>query len=67
MKADDEKGLSIISFYIALLFALLGAAGRMKAEYHYRSEIETTCFIVAAVLVGLGIVLFLLSLRKRRG
>lgn len=67
MKADDEKGLSVISFYTALLFALIGAAGHMKAEYHYRTEIATTCFIVAAILVGLGVVLFLLSLRKRRG
>jgi hypothetical protein len=67
MKADDEKGISVILFYTALLFALLGWASRMKMDFHHRAEISTTSFIVAAVLVGLGLVLFLLSLRKRRG
>jgi LPXTG-motif cell wall-anchored protein len=67
MKADDEKGISVILIYTALLFFLIGAAGRMKAEFHYRGEIETTSFIVAAILAGLGVILFLLSFRKRRG
>ena len=65
MKADDEKGISVILIYTALLFFLIGLAGRMKMEFHYRAEIATTSFIVAAILAGLGVVLFLLSLRKR--
>jgi len=65
MKADDEKGISVILLYTALLFGLIGAAGRMKMDFHHRMEISTTSFIVAAVLAGLGIVLFLVSLRKR--
>ena len=66
MKADDEKGISVILVYTALLFFLIGAAGQMKAEYHHRGEISTASFIVAAVLAGLGVVLFLLSFRRRR-
>jgi hypothetical protein len=53
--------------YTALLFALLGLASRMKMDFHHRAEISGTSFIVAAVLAGLGLLLFLVSLRKRRG
>ena len=67
MKADDEKGISVILIYTALLFALLGLASRMKMDFHHRAEISGTSFIVAAVLAGLGLLLFLVSLRKRRG
>lgn len=65
MKADDEKGISVILIYTALLFFLIGAAGRMKAEFHYRAEISTASWVVAAILASLGVILFLLSLRKR--
>jgi hypothetical protein len=65
MKADDEKGLSVILLYIALLFFLIGSAARMKADFHYRMEISNTGFVVAAILAALGVVLFLFSLRKR--
>ena len=67
MKTDDQRGISVILIYTALLFLLLGWAGHMKAEYHYRSEITGTAFTVAAVLAGLAILLFLFSLGKRRG
>jgi hypothetical protein len=67
MKADDEKGISVILIYTALLFFLLGLAGRMKMNFHYRTEISTAGFVVAGVLATLAIVLFLFSLRKRRG
>ena len=66
MKADDEKGVSVILFYTALLFALLGFASRMKSDFHHRMEISNTGFVVAAVLASLGVVMFLLSLRKRQ-
>jgi len=65
MKADDEKGISVILIYTALLFFLLGLAGRMKMQFHYRAEISTASWVVAAVLAGLAILLFLFSLRKR--
>jgi len=67
MKADDEKGISVILVYIALLFFLLGLAARMKMNFHHRVELSTAGFVVAAVLASLGLVLFLFSLRKRRG
>jgi len=65
MKADDEKGISVILLYTALLFFLIGLAGRMKMQFHYRMEISTVSWVVAAILAGLGVVLFLFSLRKR--
>jgi uncharacterized membrane protein YtjA (UPF0391 family) len=65
MKADDEKGISVILIYIALLFFLLGLAARMKMNFHYRMEISSTSWVVAAVLASLGVILFLFSLRKR--
>jgi len=67
MKADDEKGISVVLIYTALLFFLLGLAGRMKMNFHHRMEISTAGFVVAGVLASLAIVLFLFSLRKRRG
>ena len=67
MKTDDQRGISVILFYSALLFLLLGWAGRMKADFHFRTEIGKTGFIVAAVLAGLALLLFLFSLGKRRG
>lgn len=57
----------MILLYTALLFLLLGWAGHMKAEFHYRAEISSTAFIVAAILAGLAVLLFLFSLGKRRG
>jgi len=67
MKTDDQRGISVILLYSALLFLLIGWAGRMKADFHYRMEISSTAFIVAAVLAGLAVLLFLFSLGKRRG
>ena len=66
MKADDEKGISVILLYTALLFFLLGLAARMKMNFHSRMELSTAGFVVAAVLATLGVVVFLFSLRKRQ-
>lgn len=66
MKADDERGISVILIYIALLFFLLGMAARMKMSFQHRAELSTGGFVVAAVLAGLAILLFLFSLRKRQ-
>jgi len=65
MKADDEKGISVILLYTGLLFFLIGIAARMKMNFHYRMEISTGGFVIAAILASLGIVLFLFSLRRR--
>ena len=66
MKADDEKGISVILLYTALLFFLIGLAGKMKMNFHYRMEIASASWVVAAILASLGVILFLFSLRKRR-
>jgi len=66
MKADDEKGISVILIYTALLFFLLGMAARIKMSFHYRAELSTAGLVIAAVLASLGVILFLFSLRKRR-
>ena len=66
MKTDDQRGISVILIYTALLFVLIGWAGHMKSEFHYRAEISSTAFIVAAVLAGLAVLLFLFSLGKKK-
>jgi hypothetical protein len=66
MKAEDEKGISVILIYTALLFFLLGMAARIKMSFHYRAELSTAGLVIAAVLASLGVLLFLFSLRKRR-
>jgi len=67
MKADDQKAISLILFYSALLFALIGFAARMKMNFHHRLEISTTSLVVAAVLASLGLITLMLSwVRKQR-
>jgi hypothetical protein len=64
MTSSDRKGIGLILIYLALLATLIGVAGKMKMEFHYRETISTAGFIVAAVLVVIAIVMFLFSLRK---
>ena len=67
MKADDQKAISLILFYTALLFFLIGMAARMKMNFHHRLEISTTSLVVAAVLASLGLITLMLSwVRKQR-
>ncbi len=66
MKADDQKAISLILFYTALLFFLIGMAARMKMNFHHRLEISTTGFVVAAVLATLGLVAFMFSWGKKQ-
>ena len=66
MSADDQKGLSVILIYLGLLFFLIGFAGRMKMDFHYAKEIFTYGMLAAAISAGLGVVMFLVSLGKRR-
>jgi hypothetical protein len=37
----DGKAISVISFYSALLFCLLGFAARVKMNFHEGAEIST--------------------------
>ena len=66
ISADTQKAISLILIYTALLFFLIGAAARLKSEFHARLEISTAGFTVAAVLVALGIITFLFSLGKKQ-
>ncbi len=65
MSIEARRGTSVISFYSALLFALLGLAGHAKMDFHHRGEIFSTFLVTAAVLVLLGIILLLSSLGKK--
>jgi hypothetical protein len=67
LKTDDQKAISLILFYTALLFFLIGMAARMKMNFHHRLEISTTGFVIAAVLASLGLITLMLSwVRKQR-
>jgi hypothetical protein len=66
ISADTQKAIRLILIYTALLFFLIGAAARLKSEFHARLEISTAGFTIAAVLVALGIITFLFSLGKKQ-
>jgi LPXTG-motif cell wall-anchored protein len=39
---------------------------RMKSDFHYRGEISTASLATAAVLVVLGVIVFLFARRKKQ-
>ena len=63
---DDQRAIGLILFSVGVLAFLIGLAGHLKSNYHYRAEIASTGFTIAIVLEGIGVVLFLVSLRKKR-
>jgi Kef-type K+ transport system membrane component KefB len=65
MSSDTKKAISVIFFYTALLFFLIGMAARLKESFHSRAEISTAGFTVAAVLSALGLITFLFSWRNK--
>jgi len=66
ISSDDQKGISVILIFLGLLSFLIGVAAHFKESFHSRAELTTTGFIAAAVLGGLGVLLFLLSLAKKK-
>jgi uncharacterized membrane protein YtjA (UPF0391 family) len=64
---DDQRAIGLILFSVGVLSFLIGLAGYLKQNYHYRGEISCTGFTIAVILAGIGVVLFLVSLRKKRG
>jgi hypothetical protein len=64
---DYQRAIGLISFSVGVLAFLIGLAGHLKENYHYRGEISCTSFTIAIILAGIGVVLFLASLRKKRG
>ena len=67
ISSDDQKAISLILIYTALLFFLIGMAAKMKMDFHYRAEISSAGLTTAAVLAGLGVIVFLFALRKKQG
>lgn len=66
ISSDDRKAISLILICLGLLFFLIGVAAQLKAGYQSRAEISTTGFVAAAVLAGLGVIVFLFSFRKNQ-
>ena len=67
MSSDDQKAIGLILVCLGVLFFLIGTAARFKEGFHSRMEIATAGFTIAAILAALGIIVFLLALRKRQG
>ena len=66
ISSDDQKAIGVILIYLGLLSFLIGVAAHFKASFHSRAELTTTGFVAAAVLAGLGVLLFLLSVAKKQ-
>ena len=64
---DDQRAIGLILFCVGVLSFLIGLAGHLKENYHYCGEISSTGFTIAIILAAIGVVLFLVSLRKKRG
>jgi uncharacterized membrane protein YtjA (UPF0391 family) len=67
ISTDDQRAIGLILFCIGILSFLIGLAGHLKENYQSRAEISCTGFTIAIILAGIGVVLFLISLRKKRG
>lgn len=67
ISTDDQRAIGLISFSVGVLSFLIGTAGHFKSDYHSRGEISSTGFTIAIILVAIGVVMFLVSLRKKRG
>jgi hypothetical protein len=65
MKADDQRGISVVLFSMAFLFTLLGIAARVKMNFHGRIEISATILTAAAVLAAFGIIFLVVSFIKK--
>ena len=67
ISSEDQKAISIILIYTALLFFLVGMAARMKMDFHYRTEISTAGLTIAAVLAALGVIVFVVAWSRKEG
>jgi uncharacterized membrane protein YtjA (UPF0391 family) len=66
ISTDDQRAIGLILFCIGVLSFLIGLAGHLKENYHSRAEIACTGYTIAIILAGIGVLLFLVSLRKKR-
>jgi hypothetical protein len=66
MSSDDQKAIGLILVCLGFLFFLIGLAARLKESFHSRAEISTAGFTAAAIMAGLGVIVFLFSFRKKQ-
>ena len=64
---DDQRAIGLIMFCVGVLAFLIGLAGHLKENYQHRAEISSIGFTIAIILAAIGIVMFLVSFRKKRG
>jgi uncharacterized membrane protein YiaA len=67
ISSDDQRAIGLIMFCVGFLSFLIGLAAQLKENYHSRGEISSMGFTAAVILAAIGVVLFLVSLRKKRG
>ena len=67
ISTDDQRAIGVILLYVGLLSFLIGIAGYFKSDYHSRGEIFSVGFTIAIILAAIGVVMFLVSLKKKRG
>ena len=65
MSSDDQKAIGLILVCLGFLFFLIGLAARLKESFHSRAEISTAGITAAAIVAGLGAIVFLFSLRNQ--
>jgi uncharacterized membrane protein YiaA len=65
ISTDDQRAIGLIMFCVGVLSFLIGLAARLKENYHGRLEISSTGFTIAVILVAIGGILFLVSLKKK--
>jgi hypothetical protein len=66
MSSDDQKAIGLILVCLGFLFFLIGLAARLKESFHSRAEISTVGFTAAAIMAGLGVIVFLFSFIKKQ-
>jgi membrane anchored protein len=67
ISSDDQRAVGLILVCLGFLFFLIGLAARLKESFHSRAEISTAGFTAAAIVAALGIIMVLLSRRKKQG
>jgi len=66
LSSNDQKAIGLILVCLGFLFFLIGLAARLKENFHSRAEISSAGFTAAAIMAGLGVIVFLFSWRKKQ-
>jgi hypothetical protein len=67
ISTDDQRAIGLICSAVGVLSFLIGLAGHSKKIIIPAPEISSTGFTIAIILAAIGVVMFLVSLRKKRG